>query len=157
MKLSYTQNCPSCGVMCLSCVVGVFLRSPSEARCPKLNVRTQIWNFSSRPLFKGWVLFRQKWGRPTTKPPKKIASLERENLEFKALLRDLVSEQQATRVQQAKLAGAVSGVLDQFHGLDRRVENSTPQGALAVGVEIEVGQVREIEGMTSSERQAGFE
>ena len=59
-----------------------------------------------------------KMGEAAHQNAQKIASLERENLEFKALLRDLVSEQQAPRVQQAKLARAVSGVLDQFHGLD---------------------------------------
>ena len=67
------------------------------------------------------------------------------NLE--GVLKSLVSDVQGVKFEQGNLAGSVSGVLDQYHSLDRRVENSTTQGALAVGrvhgVEVEVGQAVE--------------
>ena len=47
------------------------------------------------------------------------------------------------RNQQGTLASSVSGVLDQCHGLDTRVEISTTQGALAVGKVQRVGQAVE--------------
>ena len=75
------------------------------------------------------------------------ANLKREVGSLKVIIQDLVNELQGVRVQQGNLAGTVSGVLDQYRGLDRRVENSTTQGALAVGrvqgVEVEVGQAVE--------------
>ena len=75
------------------------------------------------------------------------ANLKREVGSLKVIIQDLVNELQGVRVQQGNLAGTVSGVLDQCRGLDRRVKNSTTQGALAVGrvqgVEVEVGQAVE--------------
>ena len=55
----------------------------------------------------------------------------------------MVRDVQGVRNQQGTLASSVSGVLDQCHGLDRRVENSTTQGALAVGRVQGVGQAVE--------------
>ena len=63
------------------------------------------------------------------------------NLE--GVLKSLVSDVQGVKFQQGNLASSVSGVLDQCHGLDRRVENSTTQGALAVGRVQGVGQAVE--------------
>ena len=63
------------------------------------------------------------------------------NLE--GVLKSLVSDFQGVKFQQGNLASSVSGVLDQCHGLDRRVENSTTQGALAVGRVQGVGQAVE--------------
>ena len=59
------------------------------------------------------------------------------------MLKSLVSDVQGVKFQQGNLASSVSGVLDQCHGLDRRVENSTTQGALAVGRVQGVGQAVE--------------
>ncbi len=86
----------------------------------------------------------QEYARKTTLEnallKNKIGTLE-------GVLKNLASDIQGVKVQQGNLAGSVSGVLDQFHSLDRRVENSTTQGALAVGrvhgVEVEVGQAVE--------------
>ena len=60
------------------------------------------------------------------------ANLKREVRSLKVNIQYLVNELQGVRFQQGNLAGKVSGELDQCRGLDRRVENSTTQGASGV-------------------------
>ena len=123
-------------------------QDPLLGKFPEVERQNTKLELEQQAIIQRLGFVQTKMGEAAHQNAQKVASLEREKLECKAILRDLVSEQQATRVQQAKLAGAVSGVLDQFHWFDRRVENSTTQGALAVGMvhgeKIEVWQVREI-------------
>ena len=75
------------------------------------------------------------------------ANLKKEVGNLKVIISQLANELQGVRIQKGNLAGTVSGVLDKCRGLDRRVENSSTQGALAVGrvqvVELGVGQAVE--------------